>query len=278
MSKIVICCFGITRSLRHTIKSIRRNVIEPAGDAPVFCHFFEQNQAIAVSGQTEGRVDVADAALLSPHWIETEAPGACLAQWKFDEICSYGDFWDNNFISLRNLIHQLHSLHQVTQAALKAEADVVIFCRPDLKYHDSLAPVLRMAGERDGQQDAVFLPSWQAWGGYNDRFAVARGSTAIKAYGQRITQVLDYCQATGSALQSERLVKHVLTQQDINVRLIPNRASRVRASGFSVWESFGDERANFRHERFKSGLWTLLNKSGLKPTARRVARFMHPQR
>lgn len=281
MTRIIICCYGITRSLRHTVKSIRRNVIDPArarGTVSVYCHFFDQGQAIAVSGKREGAVDVGEAQLLEPDWIETEAPGACLETWSFDEICGFGDFWGNNFISARNLIHQLHSINRVSSRALEDSPDIVIFCRPDLRYHDSMADALNQAVACVGRESRVFLPFWQSWGGYNDRFAIAVGTEAIRAYGSRIARALPYCQQAQGALQSERLVKYALTEAGIPVTQIPVRASRVRASGFKVWESFGDEAANFRHEKRKNQLWALLDASGLKPLARRVAHLIRPPR
>ena len=170
----------------------------------------------------------------------------------------------------------MHSLNTVTGKSLQEQADIVVFCRPDLRYHDSLAPVIESALGQVGKQNTVFLPAWQSWGGYNDRFAVAVGAEAIVTYGQRVRQALLYCKLSGQPLHSEQLLKYALTEAGINVDKIPTRASRVRASGRKVWESFGDERANQRHEKFKSTLWAALDGSGLKPIARRLYHLLRP--
>ena len=276
MPRIALCCFGITRSLTRTIRSIRKNAIAPAraaGVLEIHAHFFDQTRAVAVTGKTEGRMDVREGQLLSPDHLETEPSGSCLTDWDFEGLKSHGDSWNNDFISLRNLVHQLHSLDRVTASALTSEPDICLFCRPDLRYHDSLAPVLERAQAAVGSE-RVFLPRWQSWGGYNDRFAVAVGSRAITAYGQRIRKAAAFCAETDAPLHAELLVKYALDAAGIEVEKIPTRASRVRASGVRVWESFGTDAQAIRHEQRKAMLWSALNNSGLKPTVRQVARLL----
>ena len=280
MPRIVLCCFGITRSLTRTIRSIRKNVIAPAraaGVLEIHAHFFDQTRAVAVTGKTEGRMDVREAQLLSPDHLETEPPDDCLTAWDFEGLKAYGDSWNNDFISLRNLVHQLHSLDRVTASALKSEPDICLFCRPDLRYHDSLAPVLERAQAVAGSE-RVFLPRWQSWGGYNDRFAVAVGAHAITAYGQRIRKAAAFCAETDAPLNAEFLVKYALDAAGIEVEKIPARASRVRASGAQVWESFGTDAQAIRHEQRKTMLWAALDKSGLKPAVRQVAKLLQLHR
>lgn len=238
-SPVAVCFFGITRSLKHTLPSITRNVLEPAargGEARIYAHFFDQKRVDNPRSGESGDLDPGEHRLLSPHWLELEPPDAFLESRDFALLKSHGDYWDDGFRSLRNLVHQLHSLDRVTQAVLDDGIEVCLFCRPDLEYHDSLAHVVSRARRDAGP--LVQLPYWQSWEGLNDRFAVATGRTAIAAYGQRIRQALTYCATTSRPLHAERLVEFALREAGVRTRLISPRASRVRVDGRHADEDF----------------------------------------
>lgn len=240
--KIALCFFGITRSLRHTIAAIESCVLAPAraaGDARVYAHFFRQHHLAHGRTGEQGPLDPDEYRLLHPDWLELEEPDGCLATWDFDGLKRHGDFWQNDFFSLRNLVHQLHSLDRVTAAARADGAGICLFLRPDLQYHDSLGPAIARAGRalRAGRP-LVQLPWWQSWNGRNDRFAIATGDAAIAAYGGRVTQLAAFCAETGGPVHSERLLAHVLDRAGIPVRTIGARASRVRMGGQVRYEDF----------------------------------------
>src|SRR5690606_6498475 len=132
-------------------------------------------------------------ALLVPDWLELEEPDLCLAEMDFETLKSYGDFWKDEFRSLRNLVHQLHSLDRVTNAALDWKPDVCVFARPDLMYWNSFDRVLGEAIQAPHR--TAFVPSWQHWRGLDDRFAVCIGANAVRAYGTRKHLALEFAQA-----------------------------------------------------------------------------------
>lgn len=237
---IAICFFGITRSLTHTLPSIEANVLAPAralGDLRVYAHLFQQDQIHNPRTGETGTLDAEEYRLLKADRLELEPPGGCLEQWQFEALKEHGDFWRNGFSSLSNLVHQQHSLHRVSAMVLEDGApDICLFIRPDLRYHDSLEPSLRRA--LSARPGTVFLPWWQPWFGYNDRYAITVGERAIRAYGQRAEDALAYCAARQAPLHSERMLKYRLTKQGITVRKISPRASRVRADGTEFAEDF----------------------------------------
>jgi hypothetical protein len=240
--RIAICFYGITRSLRHTLPSIEARAIGPAraaGEARIYGHFFLQRRIDNPRTGERGELDPEEHRLLRPDWVELEEPDLCLAQWDFEGLKRHGDFWDDGFHSLRNLIHQLHSLNRVTAAARADGARICLFLRPDLEYHDSLGPAIRRAQRAlRTTRPLVQLPWWQGWNGYNDRFAIAAGDAAIAAYGTRVTQMAAFCDETGGPVHSERLLAHVLERNGIPVRTIGARASRVRIEGRMRYEDF----------------------------------------
>lgn len=236
---VAICFFGITRSLSHTFPSIQDKILDPVRATQpirVYGHFFRQARIDNPRSGESGPLDEEEYRLLNCDWLKLEEPEHCLDIWNFEALKSYGDSWDDNFVSLRNLVHQLHSLRQVTLAALADGAKTCMFCRPDLRYHDSLATPLRRAGRARGP--TVLLPYWQCWeGGLNDRFAVCSMPQAIRAYGLRIETALSFCQTHGP-LHSERLLANALQAAAIDVRKIGTRAGRVRLGGEEREEDF----------------------------------------
>ena len=237
--RIAVCFFGITRSLSHTIASIEANVLAPArqqGEVTVLSHFFEQTQIDNPRSGEAGTLNTQEHKLLPNDWLELEPPGTGLDQWGFEELKQHGDRWSDDFRSLRNLMQQQHSLHRVTDAALKTDPDLVIFCRPDLHYHDSFEDQIAR-GLKD-VWPTVRLPSWQPWIGRNDRFAIARGQRAVRAYGQRVELAQEYCRWREEPLHAEKLVAYALRRHFVRVKTFPLRASRVRISGERVDEVF----------------------------------------
>ncbi|MBY0422585.1 MAG: hypothetical protein K2Q06_09795 [Parvularculaceae bacterium] len=278
MARLHICFFGITRSLRYTLPSIRKHVFAPAAafDQVVrFGHFFSEPATAQAADPRDAPFDPGEGRDLGCDRLALEPANACLDLWHFDQLAAFGDAFNNDFRSLRNLVHQLHSLKQVTDAALADGAERVLFCRPDLRYHDSLAPLY--ASALAASDPKVFLPSWQPWGGCNDRFALAVGPAAIAAYGRRIERALDYCRARGP-LHAEQLLKFALDEAGVPVSPIAMRASRIRATGAAVAEDFGDHESAVRNARRVEAFWAMFDRSGLKPLAKAVYRPLHAMR
>jgi hypothetical protein len=239
--RIAVVFFGITRSLRLTLGSINRNVIAPAraaaSDLRTVGHFFDQSAIDNPSSNEAGALDPDEFRLLDLDEVVRELPGACLEKHGFDRLKGAGDSWKDDFASLRNLVHQLHSLACATDLALAWKPDIVVFARPDLCYHDSMAP--QLAALSLSQGPGVLLPDWAQWRGCNDRFALARGEDAISAYGHRVTRLNDYV-AGDRPVHSEQFLKFALGQ--VPVGSFGLRASRVRSNGMMEVEDFSPGR------------------------------------
>ncbi|MEY4590259.1 MAG: hypothetical protein RL497_2335 [Pseudomonadota bacterium] len=237
--KIAICFFGIPRSLYKTLLSIEKNVIAPAqklGEVKIFAHFFNQREIFNPRSGESGALLPDQHTLLKTDWLLLEEPEQRECVVQFGRLKSYGDIWNDNFQSLRNLTHQLYSLNSVSQAALEWNPNLYVFVRPDLMYHDSLEmPMIQML---DNLSDVICIPNWQHWGGFNDRFSICASANAAKAYGGRKSQAENYCIHYQRPLHSESLVKYALKTQQINVVPMSARASRVRSNGVVKVELF----------------------------------------
>lgn len=232
--RIALCFYGIPRGLPLTAPSILKQIIAPLQEQ---AEVLRLGHVFTTSAEPGENVDHDIGRILGLDHDLREAPGPCLEQWGFDRLLAAGDYWDNQGVSLRNLVHQLHSLDQVTQLALDHGVTQCLFLRPDLRYHDSvaqIAPRLLHATE-----PRLHIPNWQRWkGGMNDRFAWATGQKAIRAWGGRARLMHSFCENTHSPLHSEQLVRFALFAHDLPWSVLPVRASRVRAEGNEVNENF----------------------------------------
>lgn len=259
--RVALCLFGLPRSFDVTAPSIAENLIAPLSeqaDLVTLGHFF------ADSADQDEQIPAQPGAMLPFDDLVTEAPLDCLDRWQFRDLVCHGDYWRNGFVSLRNLVHQLHSLRRVTTMAMAAGATQCLFIRPDLQYHDSIGPVLpRMLAATPPR---VWLPQWQHWkGGLNDRFAFCSGQAAIRAYGARISMMQNFCNATGEPVQSERLLAFALWSTSTPWSPLPLRATRIRASAVAVQEDFDAHHFRVLRQRTRRQIKWLYR--GLRPGA-----------
>lgn len=237
-AKIAICFYGITRSLRYTIESIERNVLSPAkelGDVRIFCHFFDQKYINNPRTGEYGELET-EHHLLQPDELILEPPNHCLEQWNFKLLGSFGIPRDADEQSLKNLIHQLHSLNLAFELASNWSPDVYLFCRPDLEYHDNFYNELKETLSRN--QTHIKVPLWQQYGGLNDRFAICKGLLAGESYAQRIQASKDYIQDNNQPLHAESLLLYCLKKSQQKCLWTTLRASRIRADGGKKTENF----------------------------------------
>jgi len=252
--KIAIAIFGIPRGASVTFEPLVKNVVEPAreaGEVKLFGHLFNVGHIVNVRSGEGGILSQENYDLYKDFNATIEPPEHCLANYDLDAIKKFGDYYGDEFKSVRNLLHQLHSLKSVAKSINSYEPDVVIFVRPDLLYHDKVpAWVIRSAGAHPNR---CFLPHWQWWGGYNDRFAVC-GRNAYLHYGTRIDNILNYCSSTNHPLHAERLLRQTLRSRGARLRQLDVRASRVRIGDVVKVESF-DARSTVGPRRLLPEMW-----------------------
>ncbi len=236
--KITVAFYGIPRCSRISAPSIEANLLQPlrsVGQVSVVQHLWQiQTVKSARSGED---IALAEDAYIHFRNFEgvIEPPAAFEESELFATWKSFGDSFNDNFSSLRNLMHQLQSLKRVTELIRRTEPDVVVFARPDLQYHDEI-PVSACRFVRRFPGTCV-VPIWNWWAGFNDRFAVC-GRGAYEAYGTRVDRAVDFAQSTGRPIHSESLVKYALGKARVRTLAIPTTASRVRADGTVRPENF----------------------------------------
>ena len=259
--RIAIGFFGLARSLKWTLPSIKENIIAPAkqlGEVRLFAHLYKQTHITNPRSGEDDPLDPEEYRLLECDEVKLEEPGKCLDEARYEWILSHGDAFHDGGKSLANLIHQLHSLQSVGQMIDEWRPDIAILARPDLQYHDNLNNILR---EQLGRKECyISVPDWQWYGGINDRLAV--GSLyACRAYANRIALIPAYLTKTGGPLPAERFLRFSLNTQGIIPKGVRVKASRVRANGHVEEENFTPISISKRLRRLiESRIFCLLHK------------------
>lgn len=236
--KIFVGFFGLPRCSAVTMPSIEQHILAPCerlGELQIGYHLYHQQQVDNPRSGEQGDLPDTNYDWFRRHPGVIEPASVAPVQAEHDALMRYGDPFDDGYRSYRNLLMQLHSLRQLSAQAHTAGADVVLYLRPDLYYHDPLEPAVIKACARDTRK--VFVPDWQ-WGfGINDRFGIC-GRDASPAYGQRLTVAARYCSSMQAPLHSESLLQHVLRSSEVRLRTTRLRASRVRIAGQMKPENF----------------------------------------
>ncbi len=233
--RIFLGFFGITRSLKYTIHSIRGQVFAPLADSGVvatrYGHF---HLPVTIFNSRSGELglpsDPTEANLLELEHCQIDAQDPELIAETLEVTLGYPDCYNDDYASARNICFQLRSLNCLwdMMQAVVTEQDCVVFLRPDLLYLDRIdVPQIIASMAREGADLAV--PAWQGWGGLNDRFAVATARGA-RIYATRVVW-LAAAAAAANGVHAETLLHFATIVEQVHVAQLQARAVRIRANG-----------------------------------------------
>ncbi len=242
---IAICVFGLLRSARYTIGSFQRRIIKPIINAAftydVLLHTYYFNGTLHFPRNNEfidsNLVNFSDWELYSPSYIFIEDQDEFDKTINISEYSRHGDYWSNDYVSLKNHIRALHSLQHLANIVESRNTlyskhhhdikyDYIIYLRPDVYFTNDL-PVQLI----NLYPDQMLLPDFHRsckGNEYNDRFAMGTTTNAL-IYGNRINYLLNY--SNHKTVQSESYLFDYLQTFNISVLEIPFRFQRIRFSG-----------------------------------------------
>lgn len=234
--RIIVGYFGITRSLKFTVDSIRSNLIEPLEriGVPVFqvAHFnLPERISNPRSGEIDIRVDPDEHKLLDLDHVLIEPQNDSLIKDHLHIAKNFPDLFDDGYRSITNLCHQLRSLERLWSLICSLEVkntDVIIFFRADLLILDQLDVWQDVIPVFNGSVDLI-VPRWHAWGGLNDRLAICSVKAAYH-YATRNIWISQACASTG-ALHAETLLAYAASATKLTIGFTSLRAIRMRANG-----------------------------------------------
>jgi hypothetical protein len=243
--RVAIIYFGMSRAARHTRSSINLHILQPLQNAGVkVASIASLNISDSIHSSRSGAFHVAvengdDFTIEARHYVLVRQDDESIAA-EMNCARTQTDPFENDYVSVKNLLHQLASLKRGWRALHAFEPgkfDYYYFIRPDLRYEDRID--LEDLKHRLVSPESILLPSWHGWGGLNDRFAVARPEAA-EHYALRIDLVAEFCRS--NPLHSETFLAWALAKRGCSIAELPARASRIRGNGAMVREDFSATR------------------------------------
>jgi hypothetical protein len=245
--RVAVIFFGLARGTQVTVENIQRNIYDCNRQLGVsFTTFASLNLLERIDNPRAGELGVplrADEALnlRADTYLLVRQNDAHIAT-ALSAVQRWGDEYDNGWVSLRNVLHQLASLRRawtMCKELTPGGFDYYLFLRPDLLYLDEIclpdiARNFRAAG-------SIVVPPWHSWGGFNDRFAFA-DPRAARHYAERIRLIPRYCAA--NPMHPEIFLAYALRRGGCRVGVLPARAKRVRANGAVRDERFEDSKSD----------------------------------
>lgn len=232
---IQVLFFGLPRATTHTYQSVELLLSELTG---VTRYGAFMNKPVFSNERTSERSESIDfllsRRLLGLSVMELISPDDKTVNDNITVFRKFGNAFDDAGGSLINLIEQLTTLRYCAENFLRKDADFYIFARPDVMFSQPIR-----LDKLDSH--SIYFPSWQSYGGYNDRFAATRSYDAAMRYAQRINDAYLFCDRFDTSLHSERLLAFSMKRHGLKVRKIPIQFRRVRNDGRVEEEVFFDD-------------------------------------
>ena len=239
--RVAVVFFGLMRSPSVTVQNIQRKIYDCNADLGRSLFTLVSVNVTPVlnnprSGEVNVNVSTADAIALDADFYALSRQDETTIEEPLAAARGRADVFNNDWVSIRNLLQQLASLQRawnVCTCVLGVSFDYFLFVRPDLLYLDEIRISSLIA--RCADSGSIALPSWNCWGGFNDRLAFA-DAVAARHYAERIKLVPEYCSKYD--LHSESLLAYALHKGNCKVCDLPVRGKRVRANGLVANEVF----------------------------------------
>ena len=140
--KVALCFWGLTRSLKYTIESIKKNILQPLDDGEIeykiFVHTFSFDSKYNNPRADERNItlDFDEYTLLNPDFIEVEDQDRVKNEINIRQYRSQPDPWESNYVSLDNFVCAMYSKRQlgIMVNHSNIDFDYVVYLRPDLHY------------------------------------------------------------------------------------------------------------------------------------------------
>jgi hypothetical protein len=227
--KVALIFWGLTRSLKYTIKSIQQNILNVLSnnqiEYEIFMHTYKIDGIYSNKHAFERptKLDPLEYKLLNPNFIIIDNQEKIIQQLNIDNYKKGIDPWNNNYQTLQNFILALYSKNRIITSYKDKLKDYqyIFFVRPDVLY---LRPFDLSLLKKINNINCL-IPDFSHNGGINDRMYVSSYNNAIK-YGCLFQELGNY-----KFLHSETILKKYLEKYKINIILIDFKFIRIRVNG-----------------------------------------------
>jgi hypothetical protein len=234
--KIALCFWGLTRSLKYTINSIKEKVINNLEkhniEYKIFLHTYETNEIYNNKRAREKNIklDNYEYKLLKPDYLKIDNLEVVKKNINFKEYYTRGDPWYTNFQSLDNFILAMYSKKELWKLIKNSNQkfDIFMFLRPDVRFLNNIKK--EWLSIKDNEINIPFFHSYPRYYNFNDRFAICKYKIA-ECYSNILDNALEYSKKF--KLHSETYIRYNLekTFQNIKINFINIKFNRVRANG-----------------------------------------------
>jgi len=231
--KVALCFWGLTRSLKHTYKSIQKYIMQPLKENGVeytiFLHSYQFDSPYVNPRAKEVNVtlDFDEYTLLHPHFVQIDDQDKIKTQLHLEAYRNQKDPWESNYICVDNFLCAMYSKkvlgNMIQDSGL--EFDACIFLRPDVLYLNPFdCKWLSLI-----QDKRVCIPNFALFPRFNDRFFLCSQEHAY-TYTNLFDDLLEY--SYYYPLHSETC-QHRLLQEKYKLKIvyIPIHFNRVRVNG-----------------------------------------------
>ena len=230
--KVALAFWGLTRSLKYTIKSIKENILDILKKNNIEYHIYIHTYSISddynnVRAQEKNiKLDNNEYKLLNPYFAFVDSQNHIKAKLNLNRFRSHPDPWKTNYKTFDNFILAMFSKLKVTLFIERHGVyDYIIFLRPDVKYLNKFdINYFNLVND-----NTACIPDFHLFSNFNDRFFLSNYKNGL-LYGKLFNELLEYSKlhSTHSETFNNHFIRNVYK---LNVKLIPFHFNRVRADG-----------------------------------------------
>ena len=231
--KVALCFWGLTRSLKHTIHSIKEHVLQPLQlseiEYTIFMHTYTMSTKYhnPRTGEVNMNLDFDEYKLLNPDYIQIDDQDEIKSKMQIEKYHSLPDPWESNYICLDNFVCAMYSKKQLGIMVKNSNEtfDYIVYLRPDVRYLNSID----IRYFYNTHKNRICTPNFHLFPQLNDRLAILKPCN-LKEYSEMFNEMYEYSRVF--PLHSERFQYNIITRRfRWNIVYIPFHFNRVRING-----------------------------------------------
>lgn len=231
--KVALCFWGLTRSLKHTIHSIKEHVLQPLQQSEIEYTIFMHTYTMSTkyhnprTGEVNMNLDFDEYKLLNPDYIQIDDQDEIKSKMQIEKYHSLPDPWESNYICLDNFVCAMYSKKQLGIMVKNSNEtfDYIVYLRPDVRYLNSID----IRYFNNTHKNRICTPNFHLFPQLNDRLAILKPCN-LKEYSEMFNEMYEYSRVF--PLHSERFQYNIITRRfRWNIVYIPFHFNRVRING-----------------------------------------------
>jgi hypothetical protein len=236
--KIALCFWGLTRSLKYTIHSIKKYILHVFKkyniEYKIFIHTFKFDEKYNNPRTNEINIelDFEEYKLLDPDYIEIDHQDEVKTDINVFKYRTNADPWKTEYISVDNFLCAMYSKKQLGKMVENCEEtfDYIVYLRPDVRYHTYFdINYFTLANKY-----TICTPNFHLFPNLNDRFCILTMCN-LKKYYSLFDKMYEY--SLSYQLHSERFQYHMFKiHYKWSIKYIPFQFNRVRANGYELMD------------------------------------------